>query len=507
MATQGTNPILKAQSGESKVLAANNCREIASLDLGIRRRVIGLFAANVFSILITGISFVIYSRILTPSEFGLYAVALSLATMLALILDGGLKTTIIKADQEIEAAEESSIAYLMMLVSVVLVLILVVIAQPVLAAHSGIVKDTRFVLLFVGISLVFYPFVTLPTAKLERDLRYEHVAWIESLGTIVERAGPALILLLTGAGIYSFILALFVSRLLRSVILAQFKPIRLGPTSRQALSKCLVHLKDGAWIQAGTISSVVRDNLHTLLVGPLFGKEWVGYYAWALQVCLVSSQVFAQISARVSLPLLAQAGNFKERWAQCRSQIRMLTALAVPMLCAVWLVLPSIDSKFFQGKWQPAMVLIPLFFVRMIPGMATTPLGPLLIVHRGGLAYGLANLGWTLAEAIAAGAFLYVLGPMGLAWSYAVVVWFGLLLMMLSLNRRSATLIRDVIQDALFRPSALCAVCATAAIIAPWRLRSVTPQSWMVYVAAVIVILTSYLTDPDLRHIVFDASA
>jgi len=58
-------------------------------------------------------------------------------------------------------------------------------------------------------------------------------------------------------------------------------------------------------------SSVARDNLHILLVGPLFGKEWIGYYAWALQICLVSSQVFAQISARVSLPLLAQAGSFQ----------------------------------------------------------------------------------------------------------------------------------------------------------------------------------------------------
>jgi O-antigen/teichoic acid export membrane protein len=203
----------------------------------------------------------------------------------------------------------------MVVVSAGLLLLLVATEGPLLAMRPGIRHDAKFVTIFVGIALVFYPFVTLPTANMERKLRYGQLAWIESLGMVVERGGPALLLILTKGGIYCFVWALLASRVLRALILAQYHRIDFLRASWAGFSDSLRHLREGAGIQAGTLSAVMRDNLHTLLVGPLFGKEWIGYYAWALQICLVSSQLFAQISARVSLPLFAQAQEFDHRAA------------------------------------------------------------------------------------------------------------------------------------------------------------------------------------------------
>jgi O-antigen/teichoic acid export membrane protein len=466
----------------------------------IHRQVIGLFAANILTILAIGFSFIAYSKLLSPPEFGLYAVALSTATLLSLILDGGLKTTIIKSETSLPREVESSIAVLMVLVSIGLILVLLAVQQPILALRPEVRHDTKFVVLFVGIVLLFYPFVTLPTAKLEREFKYGHIAWIESLGTVIERGGPALFLLFTRAGIYSFVWALLISRLLRAAILATFHPINLWAGSWAGFSNSLRHLREGAWIQAGTISSVARDNLHTLLVGPFFGKEWIGYYAWALQICLVSSQVFAQISARVSLPLLAQAGSFEKRWTQCLYQVRLLTMLTVPVLCGVWLILPTVNSNFFQGKWRPALALVPLLFLRMIPGMATTPLGPLIMVHRGGAAFGVANLLWTLLEVIGACTLVSALGPSGLAWSYAFVVWIGLWLLMASLHRNTGRLMKNLAREIVVRPSVICAACATVAVTLLARTFHLpVRESWLVYAVASAVILGSYLLEPELR--------
>ena len=479
----------------------------AGLTNRVHRQVIGLFLANILTILVVGLSFIAYSKLLSPPEFGLYAVALSAATLLALILDGGLKITIIKLEADLPQEEESSIAILMVLVSLGLVLTLVAVAQPFLALRAEIKHDARFVVIFVGVALLFYPFVTLPTARLERGLKYGHIAWIESLSTVVERGGPALFLLFTNAGIYSFVWGLLLSRVLRAAILSSFHPVKLRAGSWAGLSNSAKHLREGAWIQAGTISSVARDNLHTLLVGPLFGKEWVGYYAWALQICLVSSQIFAQISARVSLPLLAQAGNFEKRWPRCLYQIRMLTMLTVPVLCGVWLILPTVNSHFFQGKWQPALALVPLLFLRMIPGMATTPLGPLVMVHRGGPTFGVANLVWTLLEVTGACIFAWALGPTGLAWSYALVVWIGLWMLMASLNRDTANLMKDLTREMVVRPSLIWAVFATLALILAARAFQPPSAPWLIYVAAGFVILSSYLLEPELRGFLIHGEA
>jgi O-antigen/teichoic acid export membrane protein len=500
MASAETTSIAEERPGMTAAEAEGSEERIAGSSRNIQRQVIGLFTANILTILAIGFSFAVYSNLLSPPEFGLYAVALSVATLLALILDGGLKTTIIKSETNLPREVESSIAVLMVLVSIGLILILLAVQHPILALRPEIRHDTKFVVLFVGIALLFYPFVTLPTAKLERELKYGHIAWIESLGTVIERVGPALFLLFTSAGIYSFVWALLISRLIRAAILATFHPISILAGSWAGFSNSLRHLREGAWIQAGTISSVARDNLHTLLVGPLFGKEWIGYYAWALQICLVSSQIFAQISARVSLPLLAQAGSFEKRWTQCLYQVRLLTMLTVPVLCGVWLILPTVNSNFFQGKWQPALALVPLLFLRMFPGMATTPLGPLIMVHRGGAAFGIANLLWTLLEVIGACALVSALGPSGLAWSYAFVVWIGLWLLMTSLHRNTGGLMRNLAREIVVRPSVIFAACATVALTMLARTFHLPArESWLVYVFASAMILGSYLLEPELR--------
>lgn len=474
----------------------------------MHRRIVGLFVANIITLVVVGSSFVAYSRLLDPSDFGLYAVALSAATILALVLDGGLKTTIIKLESDLSLQEESSIAVWMVLVSVALLLILVAMEGPLLALRPGIKHDANFVTIFVGIALVFYPFVTLPTANLERKLRYGQLAWIESLGMIVERGGPALLLILTGRGIYCFVWALLASRILRALILARFHRISFLSVSWLGFLDSLRHVKEGAWIQVGTISAVIRDNLHTFLVGPLYGKEWIGYYAWTLQICLVSSQLFAQISARVSLPLLAQAQDFDRRWPRCIFQIRLLTMLTVPVLCGMWLILPALNRSFFNGKWGPALALIPFLFFRMIAGMATTPLGPLIMVQRGGPVFAKANLQWTIAEAACAFVLLRLLGPTGLAWSYALVVWFGLWILLVSLRQKTGSLTKELFKGLALRPSVLSALFVTAgAILFSKVFRLPISNVWPALCVAGVLVVCSYAVEPELRGFVFHGKA
>ena len=502
MASIEITSIAEERPGTAAGKAGGSQELVEKSSRNIHRQVIGLFAANVLTILAIGFSFIAYSRLLSPPEFGLYAVALSTATLLALILDGGLKTTIIKSETNLPREEESSIAVLMVLVSFGLILALLAVQQPILALRPEIKHDTKFVVLFVGIALLFYPFVTLPTAKLERELKYGHIAWIESLGTIVERGGPALLLLFTKSGIYSFVWALLASRVLRAVILATFHAVRLTAGSWAGFSNSLRHLREGAWIQVGTVSSVIRDNLHTLLVGPFFGKEWIGYYAWAFQICLVSSQVFAQISARVSLPLLAQAKGFQERWSRCLYQVRLLAMLTVPLLCGVWLVLPTMNYHFFRGKWQPALAILPLLFLRMVPGIATTPIGPLIMVQRGGRSFAKVSLFWTLAEIAGASLLLFALGPSGLAWSCAVMVWVGLWFMLIALGQNPLDLGKQLIAGLLRHPSFSFLVPATLVLSTVGKSRLAPEVNPVLPVmVACLLVAVSILLEPDLRRL------
>jgi O-antigen/teichoic acid export membrane protein len=470
----------------------------------MREKILNLFAANTFSYLMIGLSFVVYSRQLSPGEFGAYGTAFASATMLALVLDGGLKTTIIKMQREVTDTEEATVLWLMLLGALIITLFLYELQRPLSLWWPQVNRDYRFVVSFVGVSLIFYPLITLPTARLERRLSYSHIAWIESSSMLLERGSPALILLWFHSGVYSFLWALVLSRIFRVAALSRFHRTAIWLASFEQARQAFHLLGEGSWIQLGTLSNVARDNLHVLLVGPFFGKEWIGIYTWALQVCQISSQAFVQISARVALPVFAQSGSFQDRWTKCLLQIRLLTVFTGPVLCVVWFMLPVVNARLFHGKWTPALVLIPLLFLRMIPGVATTPLGPLIMVYRGGYIFAKVLSLWTLSEALAAVICLAVLGPTGLAWSYAVMVWAGLWLMLGALSETRSGLAKELIAQIVSRPGLYFAALSVISLALILKSASLLYSNNLLFLAvlAATVVLGSYLLEPDIRDLI-----
>ena len=342
------------------------------------------------------------------------------------VLDGGMKNTVIKAPRELTRVEEGTLTCVMTAGALLLLVLLVAAAGPVVRFFPAAGRDYRFLALFGALYLVSWPFMVLQTAHLERQLAYARVAWIESAGLVLERGLPVVLLMATRQGIYAFAWGLAAGRLFRVASLNARHPQPFHLPSMADLRSVLPLAAEGAWLQVSTAFCMVRDNLHVLLVGPMFGTVWVGYYAWGLQLSVMASQVFVQMSARVSLPLFASARGREDRWRTCLYQVRLLGAAIGPVLALLLLVVPTIDGRFFGGRWSAAVALLPLLFMRMLSSLAATPLGPLLMVERGSRAYARANIAWTLAEAFVAAVSLVVAGPSGLAWTYALVGWVGL---------------------------------------------------------------------------------
>lgn len=468
----------------------------------LRRNVISLFIANGISFLIIGLSYAAYSRLLSPEEFGLYSIALVVGTFGVLILDGGLKNTIIKSSADLTKEEEGTLVFLMITSSILLLFVLTLVERPLAHFSPAIKRDYQFLALFGGLYLLSYPFMAIPTAKLERRIDYGRIAWVESIGLVLERGSPVFFLLWSREGIYSFFWGLLLGRLFRVICLNIPYRLNFFIPSRKQFRATLHLVTEGSWLQVATGSSLIRDNLHVLVVGPMFGKEWVGYYAWGLQLCLIASQIFVQISARVSLPLFAQAQSFENRWQTCLYQIRLLTMLTGPILVTILMVIPSIDKHFFQGKWQVAISFLPLLFIRMLPGLATTPIGTLLMVQKGGRAFASASILWTAMEVLSAGLLLFLLGPTGVAWSYAVVVWIGLLFFIIFLGKRTKRLAFEIIQELFQRPSLAISTIAVLILFSYYAAAGLNQNGdyRISLFLSIPILILAYLSESDVQR-------
>ena len=478
----------------------------------LRAGVAALFAASSLSFIVVAVSYVVYSKLLSPDLFGLYAIASAIGTLGVTVLDGGMKNTVIKASRELTGAEEGTLTFVMTGGALALVALMLAASGLMITWFPAAGRDYRFLALFGALYLISWPFMVLQTAHLERRLDYTRVASIESVGLVLERALPVALLLLTRQGIYSFAWGLAAGRLFRvtSLNLRHPQPIRIP--SMADVRSVLPLAAEGAWLQVSTAFCMVRDNLHVLLVGPLFGTVWVGYYAWGLQLSVMASQVFVQMSARVSLPLFASAGNDDDRWRTCLYQVRLLGVAIGPVLAMLLLVVPTVDARFFGGRWSPAVVLLPLLFIRMLSSLAATPLGPLLMVERGSRVYAQANIAWTVIEVVVSAVALVMLGPSGLAWTYATVGWIGLWLYLAHPGNRTRPRpiqrFGALISVFLLRPGEAIALGALVAAAAYMRSPfAVFANHLGLFAGAMAVLAAAYASERDVRRFFADFSS
>lgn len=432
-------------------------------DRPMRRLVIPLLAAHSVSFVALCVSYLFCSRLLSPVEFGAYTTALAVGAIAALVLDGGIKISIIKSTVDLTPKQCGSLLLTMMALAACLILVLGALFWMREAPRIEAVWGDELVAAFAAIYIVSYPWIGISTALLERQLQYARIARIEALSIAVERLLPIAMLVIFKLGLPSFAIGLLVGRALRVAQLTAAAPVAPGMHEFSTVQRLF---SEGVWTQIGSGAAAVRDNLHVLIVGPFFGTSWVGYYGWAMQLGTMASQLFSQVVARIALPVAAQTTGWHQRWAICLSQIRVLAITTAPLLAMTVLMAPWLNKQFFQGKWEQSLPLLSLFCIRMIPGVATSPLVPLLLVERGTRSYAIASIAWSIAELGGAIIMVLIMGSTGLAYSYSLMAWFGIAALIHALRRDSLRQLRDACTSILAGPS--------VAVAGAWAIAGIT---------------------------------
>ncbi|MFA7402926.1 MAG: oligosaccharide flippase family protein [Pelobacteraceae bacterium] len=464
------------------------------------RNYISLFFSYGLSLLVVGLSYIYYSKKLSVAEFGLYSIALTIGAIGIFLLDGGLKIAIIKGDEQLSPRKQGVLLSWLFAISVVLSLLFLLIRYPLEYFIPSTSDDYLFLSLFAIVYLLSYPFIVIPTAFLERKLNYQRLAWVEATSIALERGLPVILLMRSSMGIYSFVIALVLGRSFRALAVCSAHPVRPCLPKRMELKDVAPLMVEGGWVQLATGFSLIRDNLHVLLIGPLYGKIWVGYYSWGLQLCMLLSQAFAQVSARISLPRMAQTNEPSHRWEICITQVRLLVILTFPLLPAAMIVLPGINNWLFAGKWEPVFALLPFLFARMVAGMAMTPVGVLVPVQSGGYVFARATILWTLMEIVAALLAIVCFGTRGLAISYSLMAYFGLVIYIKAIGILPASRTKELFRIIFFRPALLVSFGAFGLLFAYGKSAGIfygLLPSWIVVVVLAIIIV-SYASEKEI---------
>lgn len=345
-------------------------------DLG-RQTVRSATALAVRQVLVQGLNVlggVLLARLLTPAEFGLYAIVTFLLAFLVAFGGTGLAASLIRQPSEPDDLDYSSVYAVQQIVVITLVLALWITA-PWIARAYRLPLDDAWIFRLVALSLLATSFMVIPQVRLERHLAFDKLALVEVTQALVYNA-TAVFLAWRGLGPLSFAIALLLRSTTGAIMASWVSPWKLG--WRLDWGRARKHLGFGLFIQGGQVVSLIKDSITPVFVGIYLGAEAVGHINWAQMVANYTVMAL-MVFQRLYMPVFARLQHDRVLLARSVEQVLLVTnALTAPISILTLVLIEPITRLIFGEKW---LVAIPIFYLLSFANLlvaTSTPLAGLL---------------------------------------------------------------------------------------------------------------------------------
>ena len=359
-------------------------------------------------------SIMVMARLLTPRDFGLYAMVTTITGFLWMFQDAGLSTATVQRE-EITQAQVSNLYWVNVGVGSITSLIVAALA-PVVAWFY---HEPRL----VGVTLVLSSSFLLASlavqhiALLNRQMRFAVIAMIyivAALAGYLTGAGMALL----GYGYWALVGASVTQGAVQLVLAWLISGWRPSLPSRNTQTWQM--LTFGANITAGSFIYSLARGADNLLIGRFFGAAAVGLYSRASILLIRPLQQFTVPINAVLVPALSRLQTQPDRYR--RTFLRVYEAIALISFLSTGLLLPlarPLTLVVLGPKWEQAAPIFAGFSIAAlcIPlGTASTWLFQTQGRGKDWISFSL------LGSCITVGSFVAGLpfGPAGVAISFSV---------------------------------------------------------------------------------------
>lgn len=221
---------------------------------------------------------IIIARIIGPTEMGVFAVLTTVLSISDVIRDGGLGHSYVADRSGSDPDREAGYNSLAIVSGAVLALTVIFSRFQIATFFSQ--PQLAWGLLVVAAALLANGFVTIPTAKLNREARFRDLGVIQTLAALGSYA-VAIPLVFSGLGFRALVWWLFVRSVLSVALSYRAAPVRIGWVGSSFLA---LTMKRSSAILAQNLMYSIYTILDNALIGKLFGTAALGFYsiAWSL---------------------------------------------------------------------------------------------------------------------------------------------------------------------------------------------------------------------------------
>ncbi|MCW2540870.1 MAG: hypothetical protein JWN95_2595 [Frankiales bacterium] len=393
-------------------------------------------AASTLTMRLANISIMaVVARTLSPRDFGVFAVALTVHAIVSSIAELGVASCLMRADVDPDEVAPT-VAAVSLISSSILAAGMFIFARPLSAAlgsvdAAGPMRVMSLVVLLVGIFAV-------PGAELAREFRQDKQFAANLLGFAV--ANTLLLVLAThGGGAMSFAWSRVAGQFVIGTVMTLMVDKLYVPRINRKQLKFV--LSFGLPLAGANLLNYALMNTDYVFIGNLLGPVQLGIYMLAFNISSWSSSMMSTMLNSIAMPAFSRV---KQDAAQLeRALARGTVALAfvaVPICTLTSTLAKPLVRTVYGGQWEAAASVLAilstygaisvfcLLLANALSGMGKTNL--LLITQ----------LPWIgcLIPAMAIG--IRINGIVGAAWAHILIVCLVALPVYLVMLKRAATL-------------------------------------------------------------------
>ena len=293
---------------------------------------------------------IVLARLLTPEQFGVYAIALTVQAVLMAVADFGLSADLIRSrDFERRAP---TVATLGAVTGLGLAIAMALAARPVAVALGA--ADAAGAIVVLSATLFLAGAGVVPYAALQRRFDQRSLFMIGMVDLLISSA-LTIVLVLLGWGVVS----LAIGRLAAQAVTLVLQFVLAHERPRYAVDRTLVGpvLAFGLPVAGANLLSWAVLGADKVVLGRTVGATLLGYYVLAFNVSAWPMTLIGQAVRAVALPLFSRTaqGTKDQTAARVITPIWAVSVLGAAMLGAVSTPLVTF---VYGSKWAAAGVLL-----------------------------------------------------------------------------------------------------------------------------------------------------
>jgi PST family polysaccharide transporter len=308
------------------------------------------------------IALIVLARLLSPTEFGLFAAALVVLGISTIFSELGVGPAIVQRPTLEERHLRAGFTLSLLLSHAVAALVWA--GAPAIAGFFQLPELSQVVRV-ASLMFVFHGIAAVAQGLAQRELRFRWLAGVEAgaFGVGFVLAGPVLAWL--GFGIWALVGAHLIQHFVRMVVLLAGQPHpKQLLLERRAINELLYF---GGGFTVARIGNFIAGQGDKLVAGRWLGAQALGFYVHAYQLITAPATLVGQVLDRVLFPTMALVQGEPARLARAyRSGVAVCALLILPASVVVAIVASEIVLVLLGPAWAGVVVPLRILAVGML---------------------------------------------------------------------------------------------------------------------------------------------